>query len=382
MPRSLLHSLKAAVYTRTRGMVLLGVSVGYLGAPCALEGQAVVTLEDRDSCTDCRIQMRRLLTIGDSIGPGIVDGEDHIWSIDSDGRMYHTGYHIAPEIRVFGPNGRFLELLGRDGSGPGEFRGRSTLFIGAGDTLRVFNWGNRAYSIFGPDRRLVRVHSAPLIPTSVLESPSGELIAAGLLRLPGARGYPLHRLERTGGHISSFGALEPYGGIRTSLLARNLVADRSANSFFSLNRYRFSVEEWTWSGSLVRTFVAEPSWFAPLKPESGPDLPLDGTSPLAAVLVGGRIAEGMLWLVFNVPDPKWPDAFHVYGQPSVHGIEPSKIHMWDSMIVVIDLARETIIKRARTSRWITGMVGGHAVVQSEAGLGHPLAEIWSLHLVR
>ncbi|HEX7052280.1 MAG TPA: hypothetical protein VF188_18885 [Longimicrobiales bacterium] len=39
------------------------------------------------------------------------------------------------EVRIFEPNGGILAQVGGEGSGPGEFRGLSNLFLGPGDTI-------------------------------------------------------------------------------------------------------------------------------------------------------------------------------------------------------------------------------------------------------
>lgn len=60
------------------------------------------------------------------------------------------------EVRYFDPTGRHLHSVGRDGEGPGEFRGLGTLAVLPGDSVAAHDWrlGRTAY--FGPDGMFVR----------------------------------------------------------------------------------------------------------------------------------------------------------------------------------------------------------------------------------
>ena len=65
-----------------------------------------------------------------------------------DGRLVtvHAGERVA---RVFGPDGRLLEVVGGPGSRPGEFNRMSRVGYIA-DTLWFLDFGNRRYQLFGP----------------------------------------------------------------------------------------------------------------------------------------------------------------------------------------------------------------------------------------
>ncbi|HEX6135328.1 MAG TPA: 6-bladed beta-propeller [Longimicrobiales bacterium] len=352
-------------------------------APLDTAAQRTVRLDDRDACRQCRIRLVLKVTIGDTIGEGIVDSQDYLWVRDAQGRYYHSGNEIGPQIRIFDAAGRFRGLLGRAGSGPGEYSYRSPMFVGAGDTLHVISSGNRAHNVYGPGRGLVRSWKIPAVARSMLEAPNGDLIYASLVRTPAAIGFPLHRFSRTGEYISSFGPEDPYIEVRSMFGLRRLTADPSGSSFFSVHYARFTIDEFAWDGTVLNTITAEQSWFAPVSPTSGPNLPIDGSSPLPAVLVGGHVdRDGVLWLVANIPDPNWRDAFFVHGTPGAHGMNPDRRYLYDSVLVAIDLESKRILKRARTDRLIAGFVAGDVISLEETGLGHPQVQVWSLSLVR
>ncbi|HEU4830543.1 MAG TPA: 6-bladed beta-propeller [Gemmatimonadales bacterium] len=63
----------------------------------------------------------------------------------------------SSELRVFDSAGVYLKSIGRQGSGPGEFRGTITLFPHAGDSLIAYDNGNGRFSVFDPDGEYVRL---------------------------------------------------------------------------------------------------------------------------------------------------------------------------------------------------------------------------------
>ncbi len=118
-----------------------------------------------------------------------------------DGRIVvaNNGTH---ELRFYDSSGAFLASVGREGEGPGEFRGLQFLHAYAGDSLLTYDFRNRRFSIFTLDGRFVRSFTpAPLtgavaFPTYVapfadgsiflgLESPTtAEEMKSGLRREP------------------------------------------------------------------------------------------------------------------------------------------------------------------------------------------------------
>lgn len=63
----------------------------------------------------------------------------------------------SSELRVFDSTGAYLRSIGREGGGPGEFRGAIRLFPHAGDSLVVYDSGNGRFSVLDSDGRYARV---------------------------------------------------------------------------------------------------------------------------------------------------------------------------------------------------------------------------------
>src|SRR5687768_6626207 len=73
----------------------------------------------------------------------------------SDGRIVVANGGTS-ELRFFGPDGKWIKSVGRRGAGPGEFESLGWLDVGAGDTLRTYDWDLRRLSVFSPAGDFVR----------------------------------------------------------------------------------------------------------------------------------------------------------------------------------------------------------------------------------
>jgi hypothetical protein len=73
----------------------------------------------------------------------------------SDGRVV-VANGGSSELRFFGPDGKWVKSVGRHGDGPGEFRDLGWLDVGAGDTLRTYDWGLRRLSVFTAEGAFLR----------------------------------------------------------------------------------------------------------------------------------------------------------------------------------------------------------------------------------
>jgi hypothetical protein len=73
----------------------------------------------------------------------------------SDGRIA-VADNRAPDLRIFGADGRHERTFGRKGGGPGEFQSPSILGVLPGDTIVVVDGGLRRISLFHPDAGFIR----------------------------------------------------------------------------------------------------------------------------------------------------------------------------------------------------------------------------------
>jgi 6-bladed beta-propeller len=111
-----------------------------------------------------RITRRPILQIGDLDGPleftfGNVEAVGWL----GDGRIFVGDGQQESSTRVFSPDGSFLSTIGRRGDGPGELQSFLTVAPYRGDSLFVYDYMQRAVSIFGPDLQFGRRFPNPIV---------------------------------------------------------------------------------------------------------------------------------------------------------------------------------------------------------------------------
>lgn len=129
------------------------------------------------------------LRIGSAEGqPEYQFGQIAGMDVGSDGRIYVVDQQ-ASEVRVFGPDGRFIARMGKAGSGPGELgQGAGPLFVGPGDTVSVPDVGQQRVTRFTAAGEPLGSYSIPMaegIPIKWMENPEGGLVhQAMIMALP------------------------------------------------------------------------------------------------------------------------------------------------------------------------------------------------------
>jgi hypothetical protein len=78
----------------------------------------------------------------------------------SDGRIVVTNGDPR-EVRVFGQSGKLQSRFGRAGKGPGEFGYAIALLPAGGDSILVWDFGNRRKLLYQPDGKLIKETSDP-----------------------------------------------------------------------------------------------------------------------------------------------------------------------------------------------------------------------------
>lgn len=100
-----------------------------------------------------RLEAVQELRIGSVDDPGTyLTRFDHL-VVAPDGRIY-TAHDQEKLIRIHDAEGRRIRTIGREGSGPGEFRRLDALGL-LGDTLWVFDSGNTRFGYFTLDGELI-----------------------------------------------------------------------------------------------------------------------------------------------------------------------------------------------------------------------------------
>lgn len=150
---------------------------------------AVVSLALVSACSNAdEASERAVVTVRDSAGVEIVESAERSWApgegwtVGTEPRLDLSEVSSTPEyefygatdvmrmpdgsiavamwteVRVYDAEGRYVETMGREGEGPGEFMRLSDLAIRA-DSLVAFDYFQRRVTVYAPDLSLARVFS-------------------------------------------------------------------------------------------------------------------------------------------------------------------------------------------------------------------------------
>jgi len=109
-----------------------------------------------------------------------------------DGRIF-AGDEQVSSIRIYSPDGEPLQTVGGHGEGPGELQWFLTVSTYRGDSLFVYDYSQRAVSVFAPDLTFARRFRNPLLQgnywiQAALDDGRFLLTSFGETRLSGGRG--------------------------------------------------------------------------------------------------------------------------------------------------------------------------------------------------
>jgi len=190
---------------------------------------------------------------------------------------------------LLGADGRFVDVIGRKGDGPGEFRDLRTICAGRGDTLLLVDDGRRTATVYDVPHRAV-IRQFPTIPMVYPGACSSSLHALVMgLPVPGApEDHPAAQFEL----LNSAGdTIAQYPSLPTSYYGRYDL-DPSfqfrADSLFVADGQRMEVRVYAPDGGLRRIVRIRERTNAP---ESGiapaGDVPAVGSGTAASEPTGG-----------------------------------------------------------------------------------------------
>lgn len=340
------------------------------------DGLGNATLASRTPCSDC-IQLRHLVSLGDSEGRGYLEETRPRVARDDSGRfwVYQRG-----AVRVFESNGGFLRDVGRAGRGPMEFSDPWPLHRDISGNVHVVDPGNSRLTIISPGFDLVQ--DAALIGVAGFSdaAPVADGYALNLwLPTPAGIGQPIH-IVKNGAVVASFGAtadeeiLDPLGAMR-------ILATGSTEQVIFAKRFEYAIEVWTLDGSRVVGFRGPALNAKPVQPTFfSPD------NPLPSEILHMRVDGRLLWVLIRVPREDWLRHVveHVY--PSGHiGYRvrdgSNLTSLYRSRVDVINLETRDLA----ASQYLDGLfslftMDGLLVENSWASDGSPTLQIWQATL--
>jgi hypothetical protein len=259
-------------------------------------------VSDLVSCPRCEILLERVATLGDTVGPGRIGTVPSLVR-DRRGRWYLTQEGTSAKVTVFDSGGRFLQTIGREGKGPGEFLAPMHAAVGPGDTLYVVD-ANFRVSVFSPSYQLMR--SAPSkVYFRRINMGYGRWITTGSLATPQSYGLPMQLIDDTGRIVKAFGANPPLN-MKTQETRLCVGAGRTPGQVWSSPIGRYYIELWDTAGRRHGAYERSVTWFPPHK------TPNRGPYPVT-IQTMREDSRGRLWVAITLPadsatavtDPRW-----------------------------------------------------------------------------
>jgi hypothetical protein len=342
-------------------------------------GQSPMLLSGPARCQECRIELEQVVVLGDSAGPGMLREQASI-ATDQRGRFYINGPY-DPAILVFDARGRFLQRIGRQGQGPGEFAGAPIIFFGGGDTLYALD--RARLTVFSPEYKLVRTATLGLSYSSVVRLPDGHFLLSGSGRTPESIGYPLHLIDETGAHVRSFGSATGAKDLPSAPdpSIRRLAAP-VGQSVWSVKLTQLVLEQWTFGGKQLTRITRDAPWFPRniQMPRGG----TDGTHPSPPWI--GSVSQdkaGLLWTLTIVPDREWrPRTLPQHPGGGTYTPDSLRHKIHDSVLEVIDPERRVVLATRTFDTLFKAFIApGLLASYTEDASGNPRYVIWRTRLV-
>lgn len=310
-----------------------------------LRSQVVLQPAAGPDCVGCRIDLRKVVTLGDKTGRGALHGDPYSVAQDSRGRIIVAVPDGPPEERlyVFDRNGKLLKRVGPRGEGPGELLSVRVIAIAPGDTLHVYDDVLGRHSVFDQDYRYIRSTVSPRGLSSAVFFPDGTSIIAASVNDPGRIGLLYHRFHKNGNYLNSFGdSNQVLSPSRPSLEVRRMGFSHGGGFWSGSWLYKYRLEMWSLSGKLLRVLEPQSTWFPPNTQILGPT----PTRPPQPMLYGvWEDPYGLVWTSGVTAGKRYKQALgpkKMIEGAEVYPVQDPEL-VWDGIIEVFDPAKGVLL---------------------------------------
>jgi len=336
-----------------------------------------------EMCRNCRNELTPVVTLSTRGATESI----HPWARIS--RHTNGHYLVAPtfaaSVFVFDSVGRHLRTLGKEGGGPGEFKGKAglTAFAAGFDTVLVFDpaLGRRsAFTTAGAFIQSVQVPSSQ----GYLPIGGGRTVAGTLYQTDDGGRRHFHIISAKGELEQSLGRSRLPFKRGNALDEERRFALGSAGSFWvhHVNSDRF--EQWCERGELLGSYERRARWFpAGQQIEDPPSQPIDLFYSLA------EAGDGV-WTVTRDLSPDWQRVYTgPFGNERPAPTVAQDHGMFDGIVELIDVRTRRVVAQQRFDRVFHGFVHTPAVQPmpllfslNEDTHGDIIVEIYRVRLVR
>jgi len=356
----------------------------------------VVDIPATPSCTGCTISLRKVVTLGDSSDPILLDWATNI-TRDPRGR-YFSAPHPGHQVVVYDSLGRYSTAVGRRGQGPGEFTSANRVSTGPDGLLYVFE-ANRQVTVLGPGLTFRRRTALPRITAEVQPRGGGRLILAyssppldtsrrrptigpsGAVTVgPPRRSRPedpvlvVDSEMRT---LRTFGRTPSDTGLTCQLCTSRVIGGSPDPATVWLGRTnQYQIEKWDTAGRHLLTLRRGVDWY--------PTWGVDPTQPIAerGPVLGAieEDAERRLWVFFIVPDPAMSQTASIGGRVGISALVAQTQGLLDTVVEVIDPSSGRLLASRRFADPVHSLGGRYGYTMRESPSGYVFADVWELVL--
>jgi hypothetical protein len=351
----------------------LAITLLALGS-ASTHGQAVLRQTPRLTCREC-LHLTHVVEIGD-------DSLGYVNRTRAVIRDHAGGYLVArnTDIVAFTADGKFSRAVGREGSGPGEYRHLITMIAGPGDSITVFDSQLARATILAPDLIPLRAFPTPGQVLDAIALPGSVIVLNAILFSTAYVETPFHILSATRGEIvrsfrsRSGDVFNPWAGWR------ELTPGVVPGTFWAARRNRYEIQLLDTLGHERDELVREVDWFKPYEDEAVLLLSREHL-PVPSVERIHLDRDGRLWVMLTVGDPEWRQHLVPFTLPDGRTLqEPDDVNgVWDTVVEVIDPESRLVLASQRFDMKLLGFLDDRMVFGfGESDGGNPVLHVWLL----
>lgn len=309
-----------------------------------LPSQETITLPVSGSCSECRVALQRVTTLGTATNDGYLTANPLWASMDATGRIYVGLQPPGDLLLMFDTTGQFIGRLGRKGGGPGEFTFPVRAVPKANGELLVWDFQLGLLTTLDSRHRYVRQFHQGTPPAAIL--PDGRQLVAASMQDRSGVGYTLHVYDDSGRRVRSFAPAARFTSTE-SWRMRRIVAVGPSGTIWSAYADEYRIEEWRRDLSRGRTFVRSVPWMPKVQTLSAG---VTGERPSAYIVALAEDNGQRLWIYSQVPSEDWETAL---GAPRrrpdgrVSYPDRDRGRLFDTMVDVVDLRSNRLLVSQR-----------------------------------
>ena len=358
-------------------MALVATACGLPGSHDVDDDKRLVRIPDDPSCPRCAILETSLATL--EVPPDTTDGFPIAVRVDSSGRFWVFRRGDIPAL--FDPRGRFLQVLGRSGRGPGEYENAYDLIQPNRDTLLVLDL-NRRGTVLDTTLRPVGYVRLPMeLHSPIIVSWPDTVIATGSVAYHSADG-PLYHLAFDDRGASIVRQFKPRDQDIPEMvvLAWHELTDPRHGRFWSVWLHRYDLTWFSGNGRRLTAFERRPAWFPG---QSGSNWDWKNEPPPPYVADIEEDDEGLLWVFVHIAGPSWREAWpDLPRNVEVPARQIDEGKLYQTMVEVIDPRHARVVTRKLIENFTVGLLPGRRAALYDEDDSGARIRVMQLSLVR